>query len=53
MKAIRFYDMALVECGAVRVRGGSTTAGDIAQGRQAMLAGNYQLALDYFWLANK
>ena len=26
-----------------------TTAGDIAQGRQVLLEGNYQLALDYFW----
>jgi tetratricopeptide (TPR) repeat protein len=29
------------------------TAGDIAQGRQALLAGNYQLALDYFWPAEQ
>jgi tetratricopeptide (TPR) repeat protein len=29
------------------------TAGDIAQGRQAMLAGNYQLALNYFWTADQ
>ena len=29
------------------------TAGDIAQGREAMLAGNYQLALDYFWPADQ
>ena len=29
------------------------TAGDIAQGRQALLEGNYQLALDYFWSADK
>jgi tetratricopeptide (TPR) repeat protein len=30
-----------------------TTAGDIAQGRQAMLEGNYQLALDYFWTGDQ
>jgi tetratricopeptide (TPR) repeat protein len=29
------------------------TAGDIAQGREAMLEGNYQLALDYFWRPNR
>jgi tetratricopeptide (TPR) repeat protein len=29
------------------------TAGDIAQGRQAMLEGKYQLALDYFWSADQ
>ena len=29
------------------------TAGDIAQGRQATLEGNYQLALDYFWAADQ
>jgi tetratricopeptide (TPR) repeat protein len=29
------------------------TAGDIAQGRQAMLEGNYQLALDYFWTGDQ
>ena len=29
------------------------TAGDIAQGRQAMLEGNYQLALDYFWAGDQ
>ena len=29
------------------------TAGDIAQGRQAMLEGKYQLALDYFWGADQ
>ena len=30
-----------------------TTAGDIAQGRQALLEGNYQLALDYFWTGDQ
>ena len=30
-----------------------TTAGDIAQGRQAMLEGNYQLALGYFWAGDE
>ena len=29
------------------------TAGDIAQGRQAMLEGKYQLALDYFWAGDQ
>jgi tetratricopeptide (TPR) repeat protein len=29
------------------------TAGDIAQGRQAMLEGKYQLALDYFWTGDQ
>src|SRR5262245_12068161 len=29
------------------------TAGDIAQGRQALLEGNYQLALDYFWAGDQ
>ena len=29
------------------------TAGDIAQGRQAMLEGKYQLALDYFWTCDQ
>jgi tetratricopeptide (TPR) repeat protein len=30
-----------------------TTAGDIAQGRQAMLEGKYQLALGYFWAGDQ
>jgi tetratricopeptide (TPR) repeat protein len=29
------------------------SAGDIAQGRQALLEGKYQLALDYFWAADQ
>jgi tetratricopeptide (TPR) repeat protein len=29
------------------------SAGDIAQGRQALLEGKYQLALDYFWGADQ
>ncbi len=29
------------------------TAGDIAQGRQALLEGNYQLALGYFWAGDE
>jgi len=29
------------------------TARDIAPGRQAMLARNYQLALDYFWVTDQ
>ena len=52
MKAIRFLawlslSMVLSACAVV------TTAGDIAQGRQAMLEGNYQLALDYFWTGDQ
>ena len=29
------------------------SAGDVAQGRQALLEGKYQLALDYFWDADQ
>jgi tetratricopeptide (TPR) repeat protein len=29
------------------------SAGDVAQGRQALLEGKYQLALDYFWAADQ
>ena len=52
MKAIRFMawlslSVLLSACAVV------TTAGDIAQGRQAMLEGNYQLALDYFWTGDQ
>jgi tetratricopeptide (TPR) repeat protein len=52
MKVIRFLSwlslsVLLSACAVV------TTAGDIAQGRQAMLEGNYQLALDYFWTGDQ
>ena len=52
MKSIRFVawlslSMVLSACAVV------TTAGDIAQGRQAILEGNYQLALDYFWTGDQ
>jgi hypothetical protein len=52
MKVIRFLSWLLLSvllsaCAVV------TTAGDIAQGRQAMLEGNYQLALDYFWTGDQ
>jgi tetratricopeptide (TPR) repeat protein len=52
MKVIRFLSclslsVLLSACSIV------TTAGDIAQGRQAMLEGNYQLALDYFWTGDQ
>jgi len=52
MKGIRFLawvSLILVLSGCAVV----TTAGDIAQGREAMLAGNYQLALDYFWAGDE
>jgi tetratricopeptide (TPR) repeat protein len=52
MKVIRFLSwlslsVLLSACAVV------TTAGDIAQGRQALLEGNYQLALDYFWTGDQ
>jgi tetratricopeptide (TPR) repeat protein len=39
--------MALVECFALRVSG-TRGAGDVVQGREALLTGNYQAALGYF-----
>src|SRR5207248_1375472 len=52
MKMIRFLAWLslrglLAACAVV------TTAGDIAQGKQALLEGNYQLAPDYFWTGDQ
>jgi tetratricopeptide (TPR) repeat protein len=52
MKVLRFLawlslSVLLSACAVVN------TAGDIAQGRQALLEGNYQLALDYFWAGDQ
>jgi tetratricopeptide (TPR) repeat protein len=52
MKVLRFLawlslSVLLSACAVVN------TAGDIAQGRQALLEGNYQLALGYFWAGDE
>jgi hypothetical protein len=52
MKVIHFlaglsFSVLLSACAAFN------TAGDVAQGRQALLEGKYQLALDYFWAADQ